>query len=193
MMASGAPLSSPQYLQRWSNRQSWAFHSCCDGTVRDNRHKLKLRRFRPDVKNFFSLLGQPNNVTDWQKRLQCLHPWRLPRPTWINPEHLGLVSCLTLLWARGGWTSNLLCPFQPGLPHDSLWVAVLRSQGGASGRYEGALRKEQNVSPIIFALRWRFWVSKIFHFWILKILKSMGQKEILLSPRKSSRCFWLTC
>lgn len=34
-------------------------------------------------------------------------------------------------------------------------------------------------------------VSKMFHFWVLKSLKGMGQKEILsvLSPRKRDRCF----
>lgn len=36
-----------------------------------------------------------------------------------------------------------------------------------------------------------FGLVKCFHFWVLKSLKGMGQKEILsvLSPRKRDRCF----
>jgi len=61
-MASGAPLGNPQYLQSGNRRgRARLFTAACDRGVKDNRHKLKLKRFGPDVKNFFSLLGQPSS------------------------------------------------------------------------------------------------------------------------------------
>lgn len=148
-MAYGAPFSSPQYLQSVIKEAELAFQSYCDGTVRDNRHKLKLRRLGLDVKNVFFTVRTAKQCKILTKKAVVSPSLEVARPTWINPEHLGLTSCLTLLWARGGWTVDLLCPFQPELPHVSLWVPVLSSQSGsgASCRYESALRKEQNVFP----------------------------------------------
>lgn len=61
-MASGAHLSSPQYLQGGNSRgRARLFTAACDGRVRDNRQKLKLERFKLGMKKFFSLLGQPSS------------------------------------------------------------------------------------------------------------------------------------
>lgn len=53
-MASGAHLSSPQYLQSGNSRgRARLFTAACDGRVRDNRQKLKLERFKLGMKKFF--------------------------------------------------------------------------------------------------------------------------------------------